>query len=514
MALTIVARGARLLDKRSTPCTEREPAVASFRLSASQFIDRPVEQVFDFFSEPRNLARITPDAMGFEFLSSDFEMREGLEIDYRLRPLLGIPAGWRTRITEFDPPHGFADIQDAGPYRRWEHRHRFKPFAGGTLVEDEIGYELPFGALGVLGHGWLVRNEVRRIFRHRARAIASIFETPLPNRAPLSVAVAGGTGFVGGSIARELFRRGERVSVLSHRGEPARGSLPDDVLIRQVDATEPGERLVHALHGVDALVISLAFPNLPIEAPRRGQTFARIDAAGTENLVDAARAAGVKQIVYMSGAGARANAERHWFRAKWRAEQAVRTGRVDWTIIRPTWVYGPDDVSLNRFLRFAERLPFVPMTNFGGQRLAPVFVDDVARLAADSLRDEAAVNHTFEIGGPETLTMRDVIRRALAVAGMSRPLLPAPALLVKLAAAPLTLLPQPPLSPSAVDFINQPAAVDVAPLLERMPRRLTPFDEGLESYLAADSGPGRLELRDVEDGSRGRYADGEAASAS
>ena len=470
------------------------------RLHASQYIARPIDEVFAFFAEPRNLARITPEEMQFEFLTDDFDMREGLRIGYRLRPLPGIPARWRTNITEFDRPNHFTDVQEAGPYKRWEHRHTFRAAAGGTIVDDEIEYELPLGPLGEIAHRWLVRNELRRIFRHRSRILARIFDQPRTNDAPLKVTVAGGSGFVGGAVARELFRRGEQVSVLSHRGEAARGGLPDAIRIHEADVTKDDGRLLAALEGVDALVISLAFKNLPIEAPRRGRTFMAVDAAGTARLVQAARAAGVKHVVYISGAGARPDADRHWFRAKWRAEESLRTSRLPWTIIRPTWVYGPTDVSLNRFIRFAERLPFVPMTNFGGQLLAPVFVDDVARLAADTLRDPAARDQVFEVGGPETLAMRDVIRRAVAAAGLSRPLLPAPAPLVKLAAAPLVLLPEPPLTPDAVDFINQPAAVDLGPLQERMPRRLTPLDEALPSYLAAESGPGYLALDETEPG--------------
>ena len=88
----------------------------------------------------------------------------------------------------------------------------------------------------------------------------------------------------------------------------------------------------------------------------------------------AGKAAGVERVVYISGAGAGHDAERHWFRAKAIAEDAVRASGMAWTILRPTWVFGPGDVSLNRFLGFARVLPFVPMTNFGSQGLAPVFV--------------------------------------------------------------------------------------------------------------------------------------------
>jgi NADH dehydrogenase len=141
---------------------------------------------------------------------------------------------------------------------------------------------------------------------------------------------------------------------------------------------------------------------------------------------------------------------------------------------------------------FARRLPVVPMTNRGRQLLAPVFVDDVARLAADSLVDPAAADQVFELGGPETLPMRDIIATALRVAQLRRPIVPGPAPLLRLGALPLTLLPSPPLTPDAIDFINQPATVDLGPLQARMPRPLTPLEEGLRSYLAPDSGPATI----------------------
>ena len=455
------------------------------RLSASQFVARPIDEVFDFFSRPENLGRITPASMGFEFLTDDRAMREGLVIRYRIRPLLGIPLTWTTRITGYEPPFRFTDIQLSGPYRRWEHRHTFEAVPGGTLVRDEIEYAVPLGAIGDVANAVVVRNELRRIFNHRAAAIRSVFgETAAPTG--LTVAVAGGTGFVGRGIAAELHRRGHSVRVLSHRGASARGGLPDAIDLRAADV-QSGGGLVDALRGADALVIALAFRNSPIEAPRRHQTFMEVDAAGTERLVAAAREAGVERVVYLSGAGAAPDAKRHWFRAKWRAEESIRGSGLTWTIIRPTWIFGPRDVSLNRFLGFARRLFMVPMTNAGSQLLAPVFIDDVAALAADSLVDPAAADQVFELGGPDTMKMRDIIATALRVAGLRRPIVPGPTPLIKLLAIPLSWLPTPILTPDAVDFINQPATVDLGPLLERMPRRLTPLEEGLRTYLGPDA---------------------------
>ncbi len=454
--------------------------MTTHRLVASQLVPRPLDEVASFFEDSRNLGRLTPSSMGFEFLTDDVAMREGVEIRYRIRPLLGIAMTWATRITSFDPAHGFVDIQSRGPYRHWQHRHRFEAVGDSTVVHDEIEYRLPLGPLGDLAHALVVRREIEWIFRYRASAVRSIF-APAGSPTGRTIAVAGGTGFVGGGIALELHRRGHRVVVLS-RGGDLTAPLPREIETRRADVST-GDGLDEALRDVDAVVIALAFENLPIEAPRKHQTFLEVDAAGTERVVRAADAAGVRRVVYVSGAGAAPEATRHWFRAKWRAEEAVRASSMTWTIIRPTWIYGPRDVALNRFLGFARQLLMVPMTNLGRQRLAPVFIDDVGRLVADSLVGDAATNQVFELGGPDDLSMRQIIATALRVAGLRRPIIPGPTPLIKLAAIPLSWSSAPILTPDAVDFINQPAVVDLGPLLERMPRRLTPLADGLATYL-------------------------------
>lgn len=458
-------------------------------ISTTTTVPRPLDEVFAFFSRPENLGRITPPELAFELTSADTRMRKGLRIDYRIRPILGLPAHWQTLITAYEPRHRFVDIQLRGPYRQWEHEHTFTALGDATQVHDAVSYQLPLGRLGDLFHDRLVRTALERIWGYRAWAIRQVFVPVESNPQPMRVGVAGGTGFVGGAITAELHRRGHHAIALSHGGESSRGPLPDEVEIRTADVAD-SSTLVEPMQGLDALVIALAFPNLPMESPRRGHTFMEVDAAGTERLVAAAAAAGVRHVVYLSGAGASPDAREVWFRAKARAEAAVRASGMTFTIIRPTWIYGPRDVALNRFLGFARALPLVPMTNAGRQLLAPVFIGDVATLAADALTDPAAADQIFELGGPETIPMRDIIRRALHVARIERPLLPGPTPLIKAGAVPLSWLPTPPLTPDAVDFINAPATVDVRPLLERMPRRLTPLDEGLGSYLAPDANGG------------------------
>lgn len=304
--------------------------------------------------------------------------------------------------------------------------------------------------------------------------------------APQVVAVAGGTGFVGGAITRELASRGRRVIVLSHRralsASLSTPELAGRVEVRRADVTRP-ETLPTALNGVDTLVVALAFHNFPVEAPRHGQTFEKVDADGTTALVDAAKAADISHVVYISGAGAAPDATRTWFRAKWRAEEHIRSSGVAYTIFRPSWIYGPGDKSLNRFLGFGKWLPFIPQIGDGKQRLAPVFVDDMAALVADALETPGTENTVFEVGGPDELTMDEIVKRALKISGHQRHLLHTPATLVKAATAPLVLLPSPPMRPSAIDFAVQSAPVDTRLLHELLPRKLHTLDEGLATYL-------------------------------
>jgi uncharacterized protein YbjT (DUF2867 family)/ligand-binding SRPBCC domain-containing protein len=456
-------------------------------LQSSHLVRSDLDTVWEFFSNARNLGRITPRSMGFEIHTPNPSTVTGSVIDYTVRPLFGIPTHWQTLIDGAEAPNRFRDLQLKGPYKSWVHEHRFSAVDGGVRMDDRVDYEMPLGPLGSIAHRMVVRAQLEHVFNYRSIAIDNIFEPAgdSDGATPGTIAVAGGTGFVGAEIARELRRRGRHVIVLSSRGEAARGQLPDDIEIRRADVRDQ-DSLAAALHDVDELVISLAFPGLPVEQPKKGYTFMNVDAGGTQRLVAAGQAAGVGRVVYISGAGAGHDAERHWFRAKAVAEDAVRGSGMTWTIVRPTWVFGPGDVSLNRFLGFARALPFVPMTNFGRQRLAPVYVGDVARLAADSLEQDAGAEQVFEIGGPEAMPMTEVLHRAMHVAGLRKPLVPAPASLVKVAAWPMRFLPNPPLSPDAVDFVNQPATVDIEPLLAAMPRQLTTLEDGLATYLGRD----------------------------
>ena len=128
------------------------------------------EEVFAFFSDAANLQRITPPELRFCILTSGpIPMREGTIIDYRLQ-LLGVPIHWKSRILRWHPPTGFVDEQVRGPYRLWEHTHRFYDDGNKTIIEDVVRYGLPLWPFGEIAHP-VVRLQLERIFRFRQSAV-------------------------------------------------------------------------------------------------------------------------------------------------------------------------------------------------------------------------------------------------------------------------------------------------------------------------------------------------------
>ena len=136
------------------------------------WLPRPREEVFAFFSDPRNLDAITPPWVGFRIVTpGPIEMKAGALIDYKLR-IRGFPIRWRTKITEWEPPVRFVDEQLRGPYRLWIHEHEFEPREGGTLVRDRVRYAVAFD---FLVHEILVRRDVARIFAYRTEKLRERF---------------------------------------------------------------------------------------------------------------------------------------------------------------------------------------------------------------------------------------------------------------------------------------------------------------------------------------------------
>ncbi len=146
------------------------------RLERIQTIPSPIEKVFEFFSDPRNLERMTPAILRFEFLAPPpAVVLAGTILDYRIR-LYGVPVHWRTRIESVEPPHRFIDVQEKGPYALWRHTHSFRDLGGGkTEMSDRVEYAMPLGALGKLAHRLFVAKSLAQIFAYRESEMARMF---------------------------------------------------------------------------------------------------------------------------------------------------------------------------------------------------------------------------------------------------------------------------------------------------------------------------------------------------
>jgi ligand-binding SRPBCC domain-containing protein len=152
--------------------------MVTYALHREQWIARPIDEVFAFFSDAHNLEEITPPWLGFKILSmSTASIEEGTTIRYRLQ-LHGIPIHWRTEICEWNPPHCFVDEQTKGPYKRWRHTHRFEAHGSRTKMIDEVQYSLSFGVLGRIVHAVKVRRDVSRVFDYRRLQIDALFGQP------------------------------------------------------------------------------------------------------------------------------------------------------------------------------------------------------------------------------------------------------------------------------------------------------------------------------------------------
>jgi len=145
--------------------------------SWEQFIQRPLDEVWHFFSRPENLNDVTPGDMSFQILSDikDKPMYEGMIICYKISPFAGIKMDWVTEITHISDRRFFVDEQRFGPYAMWHHEHHFEEKNGGVLMRDILHYKVPYGIIGTIADVIFVDSKVEQIFQFRKKAIATLF---------------------------------------------------------------------------------------------------------------------------------------------------------------------------------------------------------------------------------------------------------------------------------------------------------------------------------------------------
>ena len=296
----------------------------------------------------------------------------------------------------------------------------------------------------------------------------------------ITVAIAGGSGFIGRAIVRRLGDTA-RVRVLTRNPDAVRTRLAGTgAEFVRADLTDAAS-LEPALRGAQVAINAAQFDGYPIENPRRGLTFERVDYGGTIAMLAAARNTGIAQIIYISGAAADEQSRQPGFRAKGRAERAIRESGLAYTIFRPALVYGADDRITNLMARAIRYTPVVAIPGSGSQVVQPVAVEDLATCVAMAVGGSGR-NAIFAVGGPEPLSFEQLIRVMMELSGHHRPVVHVPEMLMRLCGSLGEIFPRPIFSRDAVDFLLADNRCDIAPLIAEFGIRLTPARVGM-AYL-------------------------------
>ncbi|MEQ8230790.1 MAG: complex I NDUFA9 subunit family protein [Gammaproteobacteria bacterium] len=265
--------------------------------------------------------------------------------------------------------------------------------------------------------------------------------------------VFGGSGFLGRHVVAALAGSSWQVRVAVRHPRAVPGF---DAEVVGADVRD-GESVAAALAGASAVVNAVGLWD-----ERGDASFEAVHVRGAERVARFAAQAGVERLVHVSGIGAEAASPSRYVRARAAGEARVRARFADATIVRPSVMFGPGDALLTTLDRLSARSPVVPLFGHGETRLAPVFVDDVARAIAAALEDDAARGQTFELGGPEAMSYATLVRRVLEFRCRRRALVPVPFEAWAAAARIAARLPRAPLTPDQVALMRHDNLPDPA----------------------------------------------------
>ncbi|MEI7815630.1 MAG: complex I NDUFA9 subunit family protein [Desulfuromonadales bacterium] len=255
----------------------------------------------------------------------------------------------------------------------------------------------------------------------------------------MKIFVAGGTGFVGEHLVRELLKCGHSVRTLAHNRTANRGDI--EQVTGDITRVETFEQSVG---GCDA-VINLV--GIIREFPARGTTFEMLHFQATKNLLEAATINGVSRYLQMSALGTRKSAVSLYHQSKWRAEEAVRKNGLEWTIFRPSLIFGPHDAFINMLAAQLRLAPVIPVIGSGSYRLQPIHVDDVVRCFVLALKMPETIGQTYELSGKDRLSYEELLDMIAAALGRSQPFKPhLPLALMKLIIPIMQKVPQFPIT--------------------------------------------------------------------
>jgi uncharacterized protein YbjT (DUF2867 family) len=322
---------------------------------------------------------------------------------------------------------------------------------------------------------WSSSAQVKLASRLSSAEVEALESTPRMSR---RVLVSGGTGFVGGALVPKLVEDGYSVRVLTRGKSRTLQIAKPDVEIVSGDVTKPNS-LPKALEGIEVVIHLVG-----IIAERGESSFEKVHYRGTVNLASVARDAGIKRFVHMSALGSGPEAVSRYHRTKFQAEQHLPGSGLDFTIFRPSVILGPGSEFLRTFVRMMRWSPLLVIPKVRQGRLQPIWLGDVVDCFRQAIEKGETSGRTYELGGPEKLSLGQLLGRIAKSLGREKPIVEVPMPLVRFGVSLFqALLPNPPVTREQLTMLQEDNTCEMEEVLRVFDLEYLPLDQSIARSL-------------------------------